>query len=239
MKKRVYFLMIFLLALLLTGCSEKSGGSTQYQVYYISTSGTKLVEESYTPESSTSPREVTEELLEKMGRPQVGSDHVKALPDEVKVEHCVLKAREVDVDFNEAYNDMDPVREILVRAAFVNTLIQVSNVEQVVITVNDEDLVDEAGDVVGGMTAESFIDTKGDGINSYQNGTLSLYFADSDGSLIERDAKRPLFFQFHAGKGDPGRAHQRTGECEASGSSSGGNQGPLGPDGGGHLYGKL
>ena len=96
MKKRVSFLMIFLLALLLTGCSEKSGGSTQYQVYYISTSGTKLVEESYTPESSTSPREVTEELLEKMGRPQVGSDHVKALPDEVKVEHCVLKAREVD-----------------------------------------------------------------------------------------------------------------------------------------------
>ena len=43
---------------------------------------------------------------------------------------------------------MDPVREILVRAAFVNTLIQVSNVEQVVITVNGEDLVDEAGDVV-------------------------------------------------------------------------------------------
>ena len=148
MKKRVSFLMIFLLALLLTGCSEKSGGSTQYQVYYISTSGTKLVEESYMPESSTSPREVTEELLEKMGRPQVGSDHVKALPDEVKVEHCLLKAREVDVDFNEAYNDMDPVREILVRAAFVNTLIQVSNVEQVVITVNGEDLVDEAGDVV-------------------------------------------------------------------------------------------
>ena len=171
MKKRVSFLMIFLLALLLTGCSEKSGGSTQYQVYYISTSGTKLVEESYTPESSTSPREVTEELLEKMGRPQVGSDHVKALPDEVKVEHCVLKAREVDVDFNEAYNDMDPVREILVRAAFVNTLIQVSNVEQVVITVNGEDLVDEAGDVVGGMTAES------------------LYFADSDGSLIEREMR--------------------------------------------------
>ena len=189
MKKRVSFLMIFLLALLLTGCSEKSGGSTQYQVYYISTSGTKLVEESYMPESSTSPREVTEELLEKMGRPQVGSDHVKALPDEVKVEHCLLKAREVDVDFNEAYNDMDPVREILVRAAFVNTLIQVSNVEQVVITVNGEDLVDEAGDVVGGMTAESFIDTKGDGINSYQNATLSLYFADSDGSLIEREMR--------------------------------------------------
>ena len=181
MKKRVSFLMIFLLALLLTGCSEKSGGSTQYQVYYISTSGTKLVEESYMPESSTSPREVTEELLEKMGRPQVGSDHVKALPDEVKVEHCLLKAREVDVDFNEAYNDMDPVREILVRAAFVNTLIQVSNVEQVVITVNGEDLVDEAGDVVGGMTAESFIDTKGDGINSYQNA--------SDGSLIEREMR--------------------------------------------------
>lgn len=189
MKKTVSFLTIFLLALLLAGCSDKNGSSTQYQVYYLSTSGTKLVEESYTPESSASPREVTEELLEKMGRPQVGSDHVEALPDEVKVEHCVLKAREVAVDFNEAYNDMDSIREILVRAAFVNTLVQVSNVEQVVITVNGDPLIDKAGDVVGAMTAESFIDTKGDGINSYQNATLSLYFADSDGSLIEREMR--------------------------------------------------
>ena len=92
-----------------------------------------------------------------MGRPQVGSDHVKALPDEVRVDHCLLKSQgSMNVDFNEAYNDMDPVREILVRAAFVNTLIQVSNVEQVVITVNGEPLVDEAGDVVGAMTSESF-----------------------------------------------------------------------------------
>ena len=189
MKKTVSFLGIFLLALLLAGCSENNGSSMQYQVYYVSTSGTKLIEESYTPENSASPREVTEELLEKMGRPQVGSDHVKALPDEVRVDHCLLKAREVDVDFNEAYNDMDPVREILVRAAFVNTLIQVSNVEQVVITVNGEPLVDEAGDVVGAMTSESFINTEGNGINSYQNATLSLYFADSDGSLMEREMR--------------------------------------------------
>ena len=93
MKKTVSFLGIFLLALLLAGCSENNGSSMQYQVYYVSTSGTKLIEESYTPENSTSPREVTEELLEKMGRPQVGSDHVKALPDEVRVDHCLLKAR--------------------------------------------------------------------------------------------------------------------------------------------------
>ena len=70
MKKTVSFLGIFLLALLLAGCSENNGSSMQYQVYYVSTSGTKLIEESYTPENSASPREVTEELLEKMGRPR-------------------------------------------------------------------------------------------------------------------------------------------------------------------------
>ena len=61
--------------------------------------------------------------------------------------------------------------------------------EQVVITVNGEPLVDEAGDVVGAMTSESFINTEGNGINSYQNATLSLYFADSDGSLMEREMR--------------------------------------------------
>ena len=53
MKKTVSFLGIFLLALLLAGCSENNGSSMQYQVYYVSTSGTKLIEESYTPENST------------------------------------------------------------------------------------------------------------------------------------------------------------------------------------------
>ena len=56
MKKTVSFLGIFLLALLLAGCSENNGSSMQYQVYYVSTSGTKLIEESYTPENSASPR---------------------------------------------------------------------------------------------------------------------------------------------------------------------------------------
>ena len=50
MKKTVSFLGIFLLALLLAGCSEMAT-SMQYQVYYVSTSGTKLIEESYTPEN--------------------------------------------------------------------------------------------------------------------------------------------------------------------------------------------
>ena len=46
MKKTVSFLGIFLLALLLAGRSVNSGASMQYQVYYVSTSGTELIEES-------------------------------------------------------------------------------------------------------------------------------------------------------------------------------------------------
>ena len=47
MKKTVSFLGIFLLALLLAGCSENNSSSMQYQVYYVSTSGTKLIEDVY------------------------------------------------------------------------------------------------------------------------------------------------------------------------------------------------
>lgn len=188
MKKGFVLLMLCLLMFLLTGCEEKNVGSAGYQVYYVSISGTRLVEESYTPKDGT-PKTITEELLEKMGRPLVGSDHVKALPDEVKIQKCVLGAKQISLDFSKEYYDMDRVREVLVRAAFVKTMIQVSKVEQVIFTVDGEPLIDAAGDEVGPMTAETFIDTKGDGINSYQYASLPLYFSNEDGTQVVKEMR--------------------------------------------------
>lgn len=188
MKKKFGMFVLVLLMCLLTGCEEKNSGSTEYQVYYVSISGTRLVEESFTPEDGT-PKTITEELLNKMGRPTVGSDHVKALPDDVYIQKCVLGPRQISLDFSKEYYEMEPIWEVLARAAYVNTLIQVPKVEQVVITVDGQPLIDGAGDVVGPMTRESFIDTRGAGINSYQYTSLSLYFASPEGTQLVKEMR--------------------------------------------------
>ena len=53
------------------------------------------------------------------------------------------------------------------------------------------------------MTAESSIDTKGDGINSYQNATLSSISRTATVEVSREREMRTTIFQFHAGKGDP------------------------------------
>lgn len=188
MKKGIKGVLFCLLVCLLAGCAGKSGGTAGYQVYYVASTGTRLVEESFTPGEGT-PKDTAEELLDKMGRPMVGSDHVKALPEEVHIQKCVLGARQISVDFSKEYYEMDKIREVLVRAAYVNTLIQLPHVEEVVITVDGEALIDGAGDVVGPLKADSFIDTKGAGINSYQYASLPLYFASEDGTEIVKEMR--------------------------------------------------
>ena len=189
MKKKWNLLFLcLLLGLLLLGCSKTEGSSVEYQVYYISSSGTRLEEEAFTPGEGT-PKTITEELLEKLGKPTAGSGHQGALPESVRIKNCLLGAKEISINFDREYYNMDPIREILVRAAFVKTLIQVPNVQSVMFTVEGEELVDRAGDVVGSMNGDSFIDTRGDGINSYQYGSLSLYFASQEGNQLVREMR--------------------------------------------------
>lgn len=191
MKKGFYALIICLFALLLTGCEKKKAGSAGYQVYYVRNTGTSLAQESFSPGEGT-PKTVTEELLERMGHPLAGGDHEKALPDTVSIQKCVLGARQISIDFSKEYYEMDPIREVLVRAAFVNTLVQVPKVEEVLITVDGNALIDAAGDEVGPLNANSFIDSK-DGINSYQYASLSLYFAGEDGKEVVREMRNVYY----------------------------------------------
>lgn len=188
MKKGILGVLLCVLLSILTGCQNTEKGSTDYQVYYINSYGTKLVEELFTPAADT-PKTITEELLERMDNPSVGNDHTAALPQSVAIQKCHIGDNQIALDFSKEYYELDPVREILVRAAYVKTLVQVPQVEAVVITVDGEPLVDQAGETVGALKADSFIDAKGDAINSYQYASLTLYFPSADGTQIVREMR--------------------------------------------------
>lgn len=188
MKKGILGILLCALLCLLTGCQDAGKGSTDYQVYYINSAGTKLTEELVTPAADT-PKTITEELLERMVNPSVGNDYAAALPESVVIQKCHIGDKQIFLDFSKEYYELDPVREILVRAAYVKTLVQVPQVESIVITVDEEALVDQAGETVGALKADSFIDAKGDAINSYQYASLSLYFPSTEGNQIVREMR--------------------------------------------------
>jgi len=188
MKKGIWSILVCVLLCLLGGCQSVETGSTGYQVYYISNTGTRLAEEIYKPTAETT-KTIAEQLLEKMQTPSVGLDAKEALPDYVSILNCHLAEGRITINFSKEYYEMDAIREILVRAAFVKTLIQVPQINEVEILVEGEAFVDKAGETVGLLNESSFIDTKGDAINSYQYASLTLYFASEDGTEIVREMR--------------------------------------------------
>ena len=192
MKRRKMFgCLLFLALLLLTGCgSRKKEEDNSYTVYYVNTSRTRLMEASYRPQAQT-----FEEMVEELQRElqNAPSGFVSAVPENVTFNGYERGIDALRIDFSGEYYDLSNTDEVLLRAAVVKTFSQVPGVAGVMITVGGEQLHDLEGKPVPAMDADSFIDTKEGGINSYQYATLSLYFADESGERLVRE-RRNLHF---------------------------------------------
>ena len=88
------------------------------------------------------------------------------------------------INVDKAYSDLSATTEVLVRAAIVRTLTQLPSVKYVTITVEGSQLYDNAGEQVGWMNADQFINNDGNEINTYELVKVKLYFANADGDKL-------------------------------------------------------
>ncbi len=174
MKKKIGVLLSILLCVLITACAEQKSTEEMY-VYYVNADGNALIQETY-------PMTTVEGALEKLKFHSV-------LPKEVKVEKYKLSKGYLDVYFNSAYDKLSKSTEVLIRAAFVQTLTQVENVNFVSFYVDGEPLTDGDGNAIGMMRAEDFVQSTGSSIDSYQTTDLTLYFASKDGKALTSSKK--------------------------------------------------
>lgn len=106
-------------------------------------------------------------------------------PDTVELEGIIVKDGLVTLDFNSAYLRMTNVREIIFRASVVLTLIQVPNVTGVAFTVDSTPITNSNGDIIGIMTADTFVNVllNEEGMLK-QETDLTIYFADESGEKL-------------------------------------------------------
>ena len=90
----------------------------------------------------------------------------------------------LQIDLDESYLTLDPITEVLVRAALVRTLTQIESVRYVEMTVDGSQMYDSNGELVGRMSADLFIDNDGNAINTYELTKVMLYFANEDGDKL-------------------------------------------------------
>lgn len=190
--KKCSFVLVGIMILgTMVGCSnqkkeyslEEKDGS--YKVYYMDSSESKIVCETFQPENEATEQLIWECIQALKKEPQ-NITYKSVLPAPIDIVDFTLQEKgQLTLNFNEAYSTLNGISEILSRAAIVKTISQVEGVNYIEFYVNGQPLMLSADKSVGFMTPEDFIDNTGEETNFYQNATVTLFFATSEGKTLQ------------------------------------------------------
>ncbi|MBE5826138.1 MAG: hypothetical protein E7307_05815 [Butyrivibrio sp.] len=180
-------LALILGATSLTGCSigRSSADDESFKLFYVNNSETAIVAVDYEIQSSSVDTEaVIEELLEQLGTMPERMQYEAPLTGEVNLLGYTITDKLLSLNFDISYTEMERTIEILDRAAIVRTFTQLPQIEYVSFLVEGNPLTDQYGNVIGNMSADTFIYNMGNEINTYEKIELKLYFANETGDKL-------------------------------------------------------
>lgn len=183
MKKIYVTFTVFFCILALASCGSTAEEGTEYQVYYIGRSETRVEMHPYRTQTE-SPQAVLRELMQQLASDPEKLEYRAPLAMGFELLGISLEEGKMTIDVNESYLDLPVTTEVLVRAAIVRTLTPLPEISYVEITVEGQPLVDSMNNLVGRMSADQFIDNDGNEINTYELARVKLYFASDDGTKL-------------------------------------------------------
>lgn len=185
--------LLFLLLLLsagCVGCGEEQTGESDFYIFYLNKEGTKIVDRAYEPQADSADTEaMIAEFLTQLSEDSGDVEYRRTVQSSIEIVQHTLEGEVLTLFFNNEYNKMDKVEEVLVRAAIVRTMTQIDGVECLTFYVGDAPLADGKGSPVGVMTNESFIENPGEQINSIQTSAIVLYFANPEGNGLVQETQ--------------------------------------------------
>lgn len=187
MKKKIYLILLTIFIMLLAACSSDEEGMA-INIYYVNSDENALVQDEYFLKAEELESQV-EEALAVLKDADHNVNYHSAIPENVPVEEFRIRNRQVDLVFGKAYEELPKGREVLLRAAVVQTLVQIPNVSFVSFYIGDAPLTTLSGDVIGLMRAEDFVQNTGSILKTYQTTDLKLYFATVDGTELTMEKR--------------------------------------------------
>lgn len=173
--------MLFLLVLIMTGCSHSEQKGTPVDISYLNKKETKLVAETHYLES-TNTKDMIVEVLTLLCSVPDNKELKATLTSGINIITYSYDGEQVIVSLGEKYKELSGTTEVLTRAALVRSLTNIPDVNYVMLTVNGESLTDLSGNAIGAMTADMFVNNAGTQVEKVESKvTLRLYFANETG----------------------------------------------------------
>lgn len=182
-----FFLLLFFCLLLLVGCKKHSDlkessndAAAQWKVYYFNSKKEYLLTCEYELRSTGIDDKINE-ILNLLKETSGDKDRVSVLPSDVSIVNWVLTEEgNLICSFSPEYYKIDISSEVMVRAAIVKTLSQISSVKTVEFYVDNQPLVINSM-IVGPMQEEQFLEGVGVSVSkSY----FTLYYANAEKTAL-------------------------------------------------------
>ncbi len=184
MRKCCKAILLLFCMLCLCACGrEEEDNQNMYPIYYVSNSETKVEIHEHAMEAVT-PEEELKELLQCLSTTPEKLEYKAPLAMGFELLNVEEEEGKVLLNLSNGYLELPATTEVLVRAAIVRTLTQLEHINYVGITVEGNQFFDNAGDVVGWMNADQFINNDGNEINTYELTKVKLYFANETGDKL-------------------------------------------------------
>lgn len=185
----VLLILLYMSCLSACGKNQMDEEVETYHVYMLNRDETMITPFEYQSETTDTFR-LLGELIEVMSH---ASKHVgyREVVKDFMITGYSINENVVTIKVDEHYKLLSPTTEVLTRAAIVRTLTQLDSIEFVHMKIDESELTDQMGMIIGDMSAEQFVDNAGNEINTYENVELTLYFASENGKYLIK-AIRPV-----------------------------------------------
>ncbi|MCI8454237.1 MAG: GerMN domain-containing protein [Lachnospiraceae bacterium] len=170
----------------MAGCKRIGRHGTDLEsgcmIYYLNSAGIQLVGSAYEPQSAEK-EALVQELLSCLTNVPADLDCQSVIPDRVEKITCRIEKNVLYLYADANYALMNPVQEILCRAALTKTFTQIEGIDYLSIYCAEQPITDAAGNPVGMLQASDFVESIRD-VNSFERTELTLYFANETGDML-------------------------------------------------------
>ena len=129
MKKNICMILCLIWSFMMIGCSSDDKG-TAMNIYYLNLDGNALVQEEYFRKAEEGQAAISE-VLNALRNPGDIKDFQTTIPASLEIKSFRLKDQILELTFREEYLELTKSAEVLLRAAVVQTMVQLPEVKYV------------------------------------------------------------------------------------------------------------
>lgn len=164
----------------LTGCSESS---EDMKIYYKDSANNKLVAVDFETQN-TEPNQIIYEMIDQMRKKPKQKEIDILLLDGIEINNIEINMNVANIYFNQAYNTLNNIDEVLIRAGLVKAITQINSIDYVRFYVDGSPARYADGTLIGLMTPDDFINDSKDSISNVEWRDITLYFANKTGDKL-------------------------------------------------------